>query len=202
MRRIENKSGQVNFIGAWNISNDNLCENLINFFEENNHLHKQGVIGGGRNLDLDRKKTTEINIDPINLEIKKYELFKEYFVELFKCYSDYKNQWPFIKEKLEIVDIPSFNLQRYLPGDHFSQIHSERISISNMHRIFAWMTYLNDVENDANGCTNFTHYNLKIKPEKGKTLIWPAEWTHAHAGEALLKGKKYIITGWICFALN
>ena len=35
------------------------------------------------------------------------------------------------------------------------------------------------------------YYNLRIKPEKGKTLIWPAEWTHAHSGETLLKGKKY-----------
>ena len=38
-----------------------------------------------------------------------------------------------------------------------------------------------------------------IKPEKGRTLIWPAEWTHAHCGEIVESNKKYIITGWFEF---
>ena len=42
----------------------------------------------------------------------------------------------------------------------------------------------------------------KIKPEIGKTLIWPAEWTHAHKGEILKSGIKYIITGWMHFPFN
>ena len=40
-------------------------------------------------------------------------------------------------------------------------------------------------------------YERRIKPEIGKTVIWPAEWTHAHAGEIVKSGKKYIITGWM-----
>ena len=59
-------------------------------------------------------------------------------------------------------------------------------------------TYLNDV-NDG-GTTDFDHYGLKIKPEQNKTLIWPAEWTHAHTGSVLKSGTKYIITGWFDFA--
>ena len=60
------------------------------------------------------------------------------------------------------------------------------------------MTYLNDV--DDGGTTDFHYYDIKIKPEKGKTLIWPSEWTHAHSGSVLKSGEKYIITGWIHFA--
>ena len=60
------------------------------------------------------------------------------------------------------------------------------------------MSYLNDV--DDRGTTDFDYYGLKIKPEKGKTLIWPAEWTHAHTGSILKSGSKYIITGWFNFA--
>ena len=70
-----------------------------------------------------------------------------------------------------------------------------------MHRVFAWMTYLNDIKS-YNGHTYFPHYDLKIRPEKGKTLIWPAEWTHAHTGEILKDETKYIITGWMCFSFN
>ena len=52
---------------------------------------------------------------------------------------------------------------------------------------------------DSSVVPDFEHFNLKIKPEAGKTLIWPAEWTHAHRGTVLKGGKKYIITGWLHF---
>ena len=201
MKRLNNKFDQTNFIGSWVISNDKLFDDLIHYFEKNLLLQKKGAVGGGR-VDFNTKKTTDIIIDPINLGNEDYSIFNDYLSELFKCYSDYKDQWSFVKEKFKVIDIPSFNLQRYLPGDHFSKIHTERSSTSNMHRIFAWMTYLNDVSDDAGGCTYFSHYDLKIKPKKGQTLIWPAEWTHAHSGEILKKDKKYIITGWMCFSFD
>ena len=40
--------------------------------------------------------------------------------------------------------------------------------------------------------TIFIHYNVKIKPEIAETLIWPADWTHAHSGEMLKKVRKNI----------
>ena len=58
------------------------------------------------------------------------------------------------------------------------------------------MTYLNDVGSDDGG-TTVTHYNLEIQPKRGLTLIWPAEWTHAHKGSVLRKNSKYIMTGWM-----
>ena len=72
-------------------------------------------------------------------------------------------------------------------------------SINNLQRLFAWMTYLNDVNEEDGGTTDFDYYKIKVKPEKGKTLIWPAEWTHAHYGSILKSGEKFIITGWIDF---
>ena len=59
------------------------------------------------------------------------------------------------------------------------------------------MTYLNDVP--EGGETEFPMFGLKVKPETGKTLIWPAEWTLAHLGSVVKNGKKYIITGWMHF---
>ena len=34
MKRLHIESNSPNFIGVWNISNDNLCDNLIKFFEK------------------------------------------------------------------------------------------------------------------------------------------------------------------------
>ena len=200
MKRLDEKSDNINFVGLWNISNDKLCDTIIDFFEKNVHLHSQGAIDSG--INLAEKKTTDLTIDPVDLQNKNYSVFNDYFEQLFLCYNDYKKQWPFINENIKILDIPSFNVQRYLSGEHFSKMHAERSSTSTSHRVFAWMTYLNDLDENAGGCTYFQHFGIKVKPEKGKTLIWPAEWTHAHSGEVLNHGKKYIITGWLCFPFN
>ena len=200
MIRLKNDTDQINFIGSWLLDNDLLCDDMIKFFEKNTHLHNQGATDRG--INISEKKTTDMTINPIDLKKKEYSIINDYFDELFKCFNDYKNQWSFLKDSIKTLDIPSFNIQRYLPGDHFSKIHTERSSTSTSHRVFAWMTYLNDIDEQNGGCTSFSHFNMKIRPKKGKTLIWPAEWTHAHSGEVLKKGKKYIITGWMCFPFN
>ena len=186
---------QPHFIGSWNIKNNDLCKQIINFFEENKSLHKKGAIGSG--IDQTKKKTTDIEINPHDLKNDEFICFNNYMDELHKCFIDYQHQWPFLKSIIKDVDIGSFNVQKYSKGDHFSGVHTERGNPKNSERIFAWMTYLNDV--DDGGKTNFTHYGIKIKPVIGKTLIWPAEWTHAHCGEILDNGEKYIITGWMNF---
>jgi hypothetical protein len=56
------------------------------------------------------------------------------------------------------------------------------------------MTYLNDVDNG--GETGFFYQDLKIKPEKGLTLMWPVAWTHTHKGYPSPNETKYIVTGW------
>tara|TARA_X000001036_G_scaffold303389_1_gene282425 strand:+ start:66 stop:662 length:597 start_codon:yes stop_codon:yes gene_type:complete len=185
-----------NFIGCWNIENKTICDDIIKFFEDNPNLQHKGETASGH--EISRKKTTDITISPKDLSNPEYKVFQDYFEVLQKCFLDYREQWPFLKKFLNKVNIPSFNVQKYLSGDHFSALHSERTHLVTLHRIFAFMSYLNDV--DDGGTTDFDYYGLKIKPEKGKTLIWPAEWTHAHTGSILKSGSKYIITGWFNFA--
>ena len=199
MRKIEiNNNLNPNFIGAWNIDNTKLCKDIIDFFEKNKNLQKKGGTSDASN-NKKVKSTTDISIRPIDLKDKNFNVFNNYMKELHNCYVDYQKQWPFLKSMLNDIQIPPFNIQKYNPGDHFSTVHSERTSLNTLHRLFAFMTYLNDVEDG--GETHFTHYKLKIKPEIGKTIIWPAEWTHAHSGEILKSGTKYIVTGWMNFPI-
>ena len=198
MKKIDIDNKQTHFIGCWDLQNVKMCDEIISFFENNKSLQKQGVSGAGLNLKI--KKTTDIKIAPNDLQNPKFKIFNQYMKELHKCFLDYQDQWPFLKSMFKTGDIPSFNVQKYLPGDHFAALHSERTSLNTLHRLFAWMTYLNDV--DDGGKTNFDHYGIKIKPQIGKTLIWPSEWTHAHTGEVLKSGTKYIITGWLQFPVS
>lgn len=181
------------FIGGWMIEPLSLCDDLIGFFESRRPDQTPGKTAGG--LNLAAKNSTDLAILPRDLERPDHKPVREYLQVLFGCFRDYQEQWPFLGQVVPRVDIGIFNIQRYDPGGHFLKVHAERTTLGTSHRILAWMTYLNDVTDG--GATRFEHQALNVQPERGKTLIWPAEWTHAHSGQVLNSGRKYIITGWM-----
>ena len=172
-----------------------ICDELITFFEAHQTEQTTGVTAGG--IDLNQKKSTDLIIRPRDVEQPGYEVISKYISQLFSCHQAYLEQWPFLKGIIPSAEIASFNIQRYLPGDHFQHLHSERTSISSSLRVLAWMTYLNDVK--QGGETEWLHQKLKVKAEIGKTVIWPSDWTHTHRGITAKKEHKYIITGWLNF---
>ncbi|MAW92870.1 MAG: 2OG-Fe(II) oxygenase [Euryarchaeota archaeon] len=183
------------FIGAWELEPTDICDDLITFFENHTAKQKQGEFSSG--IDPLLKKSIDITIKPKDLKLKGYQAFSSYMEKLLLCYQDYREQWPFLSKYLNQVHIGAFNLQRYHKGDHYNAVHSERMGLASSHKLFAWMTYLNDV--DDGGETEFPHFGISVKPKKGTTLIWPSEWTHAHSGNTLNSGSKYIITGGMHF---
>ncbi len=184
-----------NFIGSWVIGPPTLCDELITYFEAHVAEQKRGITATGRNLSI--KDRIDISISPNEINRPGNELFKTYIDSLFECYKDYLVQWPFLKNMEKHLEIGVFNFGRYQRGQHFQKIHTERSGLNTLHRVLAWMTYLNDV--DEGGETYFNHYDINIQPKKGLTIIWPAEWTHAHRGNVLFSGSKYILTGWMNF---
>ncbi len=193
---LQETSCYPHFIGSWHLQDLGICDGLINYFEHHQGQQRPGIAGSGY-LRLDIKDSVDMPIAPLELLSDNSELFKSYFEHLFLFYGDYIKQWPFLEDLFDSLEIGSFNLQRYMPGQHFKKVHTERAGLSSLHRLFAFMTYLNDVE--EGGATCFSHYGLEIKPQKGLTLLWPAEWTHAHCGNPVVRGSKYIITGWLNF---
>ncbi len=190
---IETKS-KNSFIGCWSLENKKLMDDIVNFFNKNNQLHEVGKLVGGR-IDRNVKDSIDMTIKPKTIkENKEYSLFMEYFNFLMSCYKDYQNQYSSL-EIFSQLHMGPFNIQKYLIGGHFKKHHFERHDLATSHRLFAWMTYLNDIPN-GQGETEFIYQDLKIKAEKGKTLIWPADWTHTHCGLPTTKEEKYIITGW------
>ena len=77
MQRIEisNNSNTPNFIGSWMLKDTNMCDEIVNFFEENPIEQSIGKIGGG--VDESQKKSTDIPIKPNQLEKEKYTFFYE-----------------------------------------------------------------------------------------------------------------------------
>lgn len=191
-----NGSKHPNFIGCWMMKDKSICDRLVEFFECNEALQHAGLVGDGMPNEK-IKKSIDITIAPSDLENEMFGNVCSYIEHLKICYLDYLEQWEFLQSSLPNVHIGNFNLQKYDEGNHFGSLHSERTSRGTLHRVHAWMTYLNG--SIDGGETEFPMFGLTVEPEKGKTLIWPAEWTHAHLGRIVKKGKKYIITGWMHF---
>ena len=184
-----------NFIGSW-IIEPTLCEEIIAYYERNQQKQTKGTTSGG--IDLETKNRQDLSLSPRELMLSENELYKIYFENLFECYKNFSDKWPHLKKIGKNLNIPAFNVGRYETGQHFQTLHCERAGLGTLHRLFAFMTYLNNVE--EGGTTYFDNYNLEIQPKKGLTLIWPAEWTHTHRGNKVIKGCKYMITGHLNFS--
>ena len=193
--KLEKSNLAPNFIGSWEME-PSICDQIIAYYDNNKDKQTQGATGLG-GISLETKNRRDISISPKELNLKGNEVFNKYFENLFEFYKDYNKQWPFLASIVSKLEIGRFNVGKYMPGQHFQQIHTERANLGSLHRLLAFMTYLNDVEHG--GSTYFSHYDLDIKPKKGLTIIWPAEWTHAHKGNVINIGSKYIITGWLTF---
>jgi hypothetical protein len=178
------------------LENDAICDRIVDHFEQHSEAQAPGRTGAGR-VDESYKRSLDIYIRPNDLKQPGFEAFAEYMGLLHDCFRDYTEQWAFLKTFLARVHVGGFNVQKYETGGHFGKLHSERTGLDGLHRMLVWMTYLNHVE--SGGETEFPLFDLRVRPVKGRTLIWPAEWTHAHRGCIVEAGSKYIITGWMHF---
>ena len=134
-----------------------------------------------------------------SIEITLFEhdiVTQDYYRLLQKAVTKYVEKYPWCNKFGPWAPKQHINLQHYKPGDGFYAWHSERTShrepSTSRHLVF--MTYLNDVTDG--GETEFFHQKVKIKPEKGLTIVWPADWTFTHRGITSLTQDKFIATGW------
>ena len=67
----------------------------------------------------------------------------------------------------------------------------------NASRTLVFTIYLNDVE--EGGETEFLHQSVRVKPETGRIVIWPAGFPYVHRGNPPISGEKYILTSWMLF---
>lgn len=180
-----------NFICGWILEDTSVCEAIIEH-------HKQspdkcaGAMGGG--VDESIKKSTDVllNVDR--------NLYQRYTLHLQRCIDLYVAKYDAAGNTARWFDQEAINIQHYKAGEAYFGWHCERSgrSPSNNLRHLVFMTYLNDVTDD--GETEFLYQKIKIKPKKGLTLIWPADWTFTHRGIASQSQEKYIVTGWLSFA--
>jgi hypothetical protein len=62
------------------------------------------------------------------------------------------------------------------------------------------MLYLNTLELNEAGETEFLYQQTRLQPQKNTMVVWPAAFTHAHRGNVVHGTNcKYIVTGWFYY---
>ena len=145
--------------------------------------------------DIKRHKRNTDSVEDESINLKYYDTP---FLEIFwrDCYPQYALKYSML-DKLQSHKIYDTKLQKTKPSEGYHLLHCENTSKANSDRILAFILYLNTVEE---GQTYFPEQDIKIKPEQGKLILWPAYFTHPHKGLPP-KENKYIITGWVEFGL-
>ena len=182
-----------NFIDGYYMSNLSICDDLINFFENSNNKVLGETSDG---VDKNIKDSLDLQLS-IN-DITNSPALDSYFKELIKAVNLYKEKYKFYDEKVNKWGLQhDFNIQKYKPSQAYHSWHCEKTNIASSNRHLVFMTYLNDVK--KGGETEWYYQKLKVKPKKGLTVIWGADWTFVHKGHTTFNEDKYIITGWFDF---
>jgi prolyl 4-hydroxylase len=193
----------TNFIYTKNNAlSGNVCLNLIKAFEESD-LKQPGVLYGPEGISSDSdKKSTDITFDPSFMNKEPWSLLLEDVIVSVKTgVLDYLNRHSTAMSKMDPIDLYTyFNMQKYEPNEGFFGWHCERAGIKHSDRLLVWMVYLNTLTD--RGETEFFYQQHFERPERGKLVIWPSDWSHLHRGVPSPTETKYILTGWFTHIKN
>ena len=193
----------MDFILETYLEDTSICDNLIDFFDNSSYSNSRKRLGTTSDgVSPTQKQSTDLSISPQEFGEPGLDSIADYIQQLFGCVDKYveKYQWS-NASKAQFGILERINIQFYKPGEAFHGWHFERGSsdFPACGRHLVWMTYLNDV-NDGGG-TEFFHQEKITTARKGKTVIWPADWTYTHRGVVSNTEHKYIITGWLNYEL-
>ena len=179
-----------------NILPKTLCKEMIEKFESDSR-RRQGETQSGA-IDHTLKKCMDLSIEAITDWGVESKRLNDAFNIAFIDYQKNLKLNIFGEEKAHIVDQifsgknvvrNTFTFRKYQVGDYFKWHIDYGHSMS---RICNFIIYLNDHE----ACTEFLN-GKKIKPEAGKIVFFPTTWVHAHRGQTIEKGAKYMVTSFI-----
>jgi len=167
-------------IGGWFIDRA-LCDAIVTEFEDKSDQAKYDKFRQYHRI-VARKQTSDVQ--------------KKYVEQLHGVVDEYRKAYSYSNYEKEWGVMEPWNIQKYFPGNHYATWHMEQAGPKKdkLFRHLVFMTYLNDVR--IGGETEFLYQQIKVKPQKGLTLIWPAGWTHIHRGCPAFHETKYIATGW------
>jgi hypothetical protein len=181
-----------------NALNKEVCREIIQTFELSTDRQQKGQVytqSSEQNSNI--KDSMDMSFIPEDLKDPIWgRLLCNIVDTVEKGLEDYKIRFQMGLTRVDPFRISQgFNIQRYKPSQAFHGYHCERAGLYLSERILVWMIYLNDITDG--GETEFFYQHHFERPEEGKLVIWPSDWTYTHRGIPSPTQTKYIITGWI-----
>ena len=159
-----------------------LCQRLIQQFEaQQGKQEVQIQTAGGLGRMVQANFMTDAGWDWANKELVPL------FVQAARRYRTETNDPQFPARP----GFEAIRLKRYLPNglDSFPR-HVDAADINTARRFLIMFLYLNDVA--EGGETTFPDWDIAVKPQTGRLLMFPPFWLYPHAGEKPISGPKYI----------
>ena len=186
-----------NFIGVYdNFILPTECDKAIKLFEDQNKFNKtMNRLSSEQSPPLQKQDQQLFNgIENIDVW---WDALKTMMLNFHIAWSDYAKQTG-AYEAYGLTDFKytTLKIQKTLPTEGYHVWHIEHNKgYDNEGRAFVFSVYLNDV--DEGGETEFLHFSKRVKPKKGRIVIWPAAFPYVHRGNPPLSGKKYLLTSWM-----
>ena len=200
------KEEYKDFIGIYDDSVPvELCNAFVENYEEAKKnrtiidLRKENESGflDGDDTNIGRGKLQRndeaIIVGPLTSTVYPIPPVQAYFKFLQECYNCYIKRYGIVFDGAVYNDV--FKIHKVRKSEGYHKWHYEKGGPSVIERSIAYMTYLQVPK--KGGETEFLHQSLRIEPVVGRTLLWPAGFTHMHRGNPPLDGEKMYITGWL-----
>ena len=183
-----------------------ICDEIVEQYEnestEEIDPRYNGITAGGMNKKVKNTLDLALKIKNISETSKWYKyttLLTKVLTQnlmIYKEQIDPTNTHYNFDEIYKNIFFTTFLLQRYKQneGKYVYHIDSMADFDERKYRKLTYLWYLNDVT--EGGETEFFG-NYKVVPEKGKMVIFPAEFMFPHTGMMPKSNDKYIATGWI-----
>tara|TARA_Y100000004_G_scaffold64448_1_gene72286 strand:- start:1301 stop:1903 length:603 start_codon:yes stop_codon:yes gene_type:complete len=186
-----------NFIGVYdNYITDEECDKAIKLYENQNKFNKTVNRIGSEKSSILKKQDQQFFAAPNNVDVW-WDNLKSMIFNYHTAWAHYANNTgahdAYDNEEFLYTTL---KIQKTLPAEGYHVWHIEHGKGHDMEgRAFVFSIYLNDVE--EGGETEFLHFSKRVKPKKGRIVIWPAAFPYLHRGNPPLSGEKYILTSWM-----
>ena len=186
----------TNFIGVYdNYIMKEECNKAIQFYDNQDKFNNTLNRIDGEQSSILQKQDQQFFAAPYNIDV--------WWEELKPMMLNFDLAWNHYVQNVGAKDaygVPfhftGLKIQKTLPTEGYHVWHIEHNhGFDNEPRAFAFTVYLNDVK--EGGETEFLHFSKRVKPKKGRIVIWPAAFPYVHRGNPPLSGKKYILTSWM-----
>ena len=197
----ERKSNIKDFIGVYDgYIPEEACDQAVEMFKRYSEFNKvfSRFSSEGATQDFKNDKQLFCTADVLTDQEFNVNKLKTLMVNFDMALRHYYTETNVKKYTAENIITDYVKIQKTLPTQGYHVWHVEHgEGRENEKRILVYTIYLNDVEDG--GETEFLYQSQRVKPVKGRIVIWPAGFPYVHRGNPPLSGEKYILTSWISY---